>query len=75
MNQPSELLKYYSRLILNQTITFKCIAYGNMEHYEWFLVYITWLGSVFRKQPYCCFNVILVSLLKSEASLIEKPPC
>ena len=30
-----------------------------------------------REQPYCCLNVMLVSLclLKSEASLKEKPQC
>ena len=33
--------------------------------------------GLFREQPYCCLNVMLVSLclLKSEASLKEKPQC
>ena len=31
--------------------------------------------DVFREQPYCCLNVKLVSLLKSEASLKEKLLC
>ena len=31
--------------------------------------------GVFREQPYYCLNVILVLLLKSEASLTEKPQC
>ena len=33
------------------------------------------VGGVFREQLYHCLNAILVCLLKSEASLIEKPQC
>ena len=31
--------------------------------------------AIFREQPYCCLKVMLVSLLKLEASLKEKPQC
>ena len=30
---------------------------------------------VFRKQPDYCLNVMLVSLMKSETSIKEKPQC
>ena len=33
------------------------------------------IRCVFREQMYYCLNVILVLLLKSEASLTKKPQC
>ena len=60
---------------MDQTITIKCITYGNIEYYEWLLVHMTQLWMSLGNNHIVVWRWWLVSVLKSEAPLKEKPHC